>query len=157
MRIAIIAAIGKNRVIGKDGKLPWHISDDLKRFKRLTVGHPVLMGRKTWDSLGKPLPNRRNIVITSTPINDVECYRTINAALNALKDQQKVFVIGGAQIYGELFGRADELYLTFVDQQIEGDVYFPPFEDATERHFKVIAREKHTGYEFVDYVRAPEK
>ncbi|HCV43862.1 MAG TPA: hypothetical protein DGH68_10300 [Bacteroidetes bacterium] len=153
MRIAIIAAIGKNRVIGKDGKLPWHISDDLKRFKRLTVGQAVLMGRKTWESLGQPLPNRRNIVITSSPIKDVECYPSINSALDALKDQAKVFIIGGAQVYAALFDQADELYLTFVDQEMEGDAYFPPFEDVLQRHFKVITREKHAGYEFLDYVR----
>jgi dihydrofolate reductase len=153
VKLAIIAAIGKNRVIGKDGKLPWHIAEDLKRFKRLTVGHTVLMGRKTWESLGKLLPNRRNIVITSSPINDVECYTAINAALDALKDQERVFVIGGAQVYAALFDRADELYLTFVDQEIEGSAYFPPFEDAIQRYFKVITRENHAGYEFVDYVR----
>jgi dihydrofolate reductase len=154
VKLAIIAAIGKNCVIGKSGRLPWHISEDLKRFKRLTTGHAILMGRKTWESLSKPLPNRRNIVITSTLIEGVECYPTINAALDALKALEKVFVIGGAQIYAALFDRADELYLTFVDQEVEGDAHFPRFEDAIERHFKVITREKHAGYEFVDYVRA---
>jgi dihydrofolate reductase len=140
VKLAIIAAIGKNRVIGKGGRLPWHISEDLKRFKRLTTGHAILMGRKTWESLSRPLPNRRNIVITSTLIEGVECYPTINAALDALKALEKVFVIGGAQIYAALFDRADELYLTFVDQEVEGDAYFPRFEDIIERHFKVIAR-----------------
>ncbi len=154
MKIAIIAAIGKNRVIGKDGKLPWHISDDLKRFKRLTTGQTVLMGRKTWESLGNPLSNRRNVVLTSNPIPDVESYATIDAALTALKDQERVFVIGGAKVYAAFLDKADELYLTFVDQEIEGDAFFPEFEEFLQRKFKVIAREKKENFEFVDYVRS---
>jgi dihydrofolate reductase len=153
VKLALIAAIARNRVIGRDGKIPWHIPEDLKRFKRLTTGHSVVMGRKTWESLGKPLSNRRNIVITSTPIPGIECYESVDAAFTALKDQERVFVIGGAQVYAELLDKADELYVTFVDQEVEGDAHFPPFEDAIERDFKVITREKHAGYEFVDYVR----
>jgi dihydrofolate reductase len=153
VKLAIIAAIGKNRVIGKDGKIPWHISEDLKRFKRLTTGHTVLRGRKTWESLGKPLSNRRNVVITSKPIHGIECYAKIDAALAALKHQERVFVIGGAQIYAELLDRVDELYLTFTDHQIDGDTYFPHYEDLVRRRFKVVEREKHPGFEFVDYVR----
>lgn len=155
MKLAIIAAIGKNRVIGKDGKLPWHISEDLQRFKRLTLGSTVLMGRKTWDSIAKPLPGRRNVVITSTPIKGVECYSTINAALAALKDQEKVFVVGGAQVYSELLSKADELYLTFVDLEIEGDAHFPEYEELLQGRFKIVGRDKKTGYEFVNYVRIP--
>jgi dihydrofolate reductase len=153
MKLAIIAAIGKNRVIGKGGKLPWHISDDLKRFKRLTTGHTVLMGRRTWESLGRSLSNRRNVVITSTPIPGAETYPTIDAALTALAAQEKVFVIGGAQIYAAVLDRADELYLTFVDQIVEGDAYFPPYEALLSSRFKEVLREKHPGFEFADYVR----
>ncbi len=153
MKLAIIAAIANNRVIGKGGKLSWHISEDLKRFKRLTTGHTILMGRKTWESIGKPLSNRRNVVITSTPIPGIECYASMDAALAALKDQEHVFVIGGAQIYAETLCNADELYLTFVDQTVEGDAYFPEYEELLSRNFKVIGREKREGYEFVDYVR----
>ena len=153
MKIAIIAAIGKNRVIGKDGKLPWHLSDDLKRFKRLTTGHTVLMGRKTWESLGKPLPNRRNVVLTSTSISGVESYATADAALAALKNEERVFVIGGAQVYAAFLDKADELFLTFVDQEVEGDAFFPPFEDLLQRRFKIIRREKRDNHEFVNYVR----
>ena len=153
MKLALIVAIGKNRVIGKEGKLPWHISEDLKRFKRLTTGHTVLMGRKTWESLGKPLSHRRNVVITSTPIPGVECYANIDNALVALKDQEHVFVIGGARVYADTLRRADELYLTFVDQTIEGDAYFPEYEEQLQRKFKIVEREKKEGYEFVDYVR----
>jgi dihydrofolate reductase len=153
VKLAIIAAIGKNRVIGKDGKIPWHISEDLKRFKRLTTGHTVLMGRRTWESLGKPLVNRRNVVLTSKPIPNTECYPTIESALEALRDQGKVFVIGGARVYADLFPKADELYLTFVDATMEGDAYFPPFEDELQHKFRIVARDRRAGYEFVDYVR----
>ena len=90
MKIIIIAALNENRVIGKDGKLPWHISDDLKRFKSLTVGHTVLMGRKTYESIGKPLPNRRNVVITSGQISEIETYNSIEIALERLKDEEKI-------------------------------------------------------------------
>ena len=157
MKLAIIAAIGKNRVIGMNGKIPWHISDDLKRFKRLTTGYAVLMGRKTWESLGKPLSNRRNVVVTSRPVENVECYATIDAALSALNDQERVFVIGGAQLYVELLPKADELFLTFVDQQPDGDAYFPQYEDMLGSQFRIVGREKHPGFEFVDFIRSERK
>jgi len=153
VKLAIIAAIGKNRVIGKAGKLPWHISDDLKRFKRLTSGHAVLMGRKTWESLGKPLSDRRNVVLTSTPIPGIESYPAIDAALAALEDEERVFVVGGAGVYAALLDKADELFLTFVDQEVEGDAFFPEFEGLLRRKFKAVRREKREAYEFVDYVR----
>jgi dihydrofolate reductase len=157
MKLAVIAAIGKNRVIGKNGKLPWHISDDLKRFKRLTTGHAVLMGRKTWESLGKPLTNRRNVVLTSKTIPGVESYARKEAALEALRDQQKVFVIGGARVYSELLYSADELFLTFVDQEVDGDAYFPPYEQLLKDKFMITRREEHEGFVFVDYERTPKK
>ncbi len=153
MKLAIIAAIGKNRVIGKSGKLPWHISEDLKRFKRLTTGHAVLMGRKTWASLGKPLPHRRNVVLSTASLPGVECYSTIKDALEALKDQDKVFIIGGAAIYSEFLDKADELFLTFVDQEIDGDAYFPPYEQILRQKFGIVNRETHNGFEFADYTR----
>ncbi len=152
MKLAIIVAIGKNRVIGRDGKIPWHISEDLKRFKRLTTGHTVLMGRKTWESLGKPLSDRRNVVLTSKPIPSVECYSSIETALEALKNQEKVFVIGGAQIYAELLDKADELYLTFVDEDVVGDAYFPMYEELLRTRFAEVSREERDGYVFVHYV-----
>jgi dihydrofolate reductase len=152
LKLAIIAAIGKNRVIGKDGKLPWHISEDLKRFKKLTTGHTVLMGRRTFESIGKPLSNRRNVVISSRHIPNIETYPSVDEALNALADQEKVFVIGGAQIYSQLLDRADELYLTLVDQTVAGDAFFPPFEDLLDK-FLLMHKEAHNGYAFVDYAR----
>lgn len=153
MKLAIIAAIAKNRVIGKDGKLPWHISEDLKRFKRLTTGHTVLMGRKTYDSLGKPLSNRRNVVVTSTAIPGIECYRSVADALVALKDQELVFIIGGAQLYTQLFQKADLLYLTFVEQDVPGDVLFPDVLRSLESEFTLVHREVNEGFVFADYLR----
>lgn len=149
----MIAAVSRNRVIGTDGKLPWHISEDLKRFKRLTTGHPVLMGRKTFESLGKPLPNRRNVVLTSRQIQGVETYSSLPMALDALKDEEKVFVIGGGDLYAQLLERADELHLTILDRDAEGDTFFPPYEHLIAAHFRQTYREEHDGYAFVDYVR----
>ncbi len=153
MKLAIIAAIANNRVIGREGKLPWHISEDLKRFKRLTTGHAVLMGRKTYESLGKPLANRRNVVVTSTPIAGAECYNSITSALAALHNQETVFVIGGAQLYSHLFKKADFLYLTFVDRDVEGDVFFPDVLHSIEHEFTLVHREEHEGFAFADYLR----
>jgi dihydrofolate reductase len=151
--LAIIAAIGKNRVIGKEGKLPWHISDDLKRFKHLTTGHTVVMGRRTFASLGKPLARRRNVVITSRPIPNVETYPSVDAALHALAGEERVFVIGGARLYAETLERADELYLTLVEGEYDGDTFFPAYEHLVEAHFRLLRAEKHEGYTFLDYVR----
>jgi len=153
VKLAIIVAVARNRVIGKGGKLPWHISEDLKRFKRLTTGHAVLMGRKTFESIGRPLPNRRNVVISSVPQAGVETYRSVPEALEALKDQEKVFVIGGGQLYACLLDVADELYLTLVDSDVEGDTFFPPYEHLLGVRFRAVAREEREGYAFVDYER----
>lgn len=154
MKLALIAAVSRNRVIGKDGKLPWHISEDLKRFKRLTTGHALLMGRKTYESLGRPLPNRRNVVLTSHPIHNVETYASIDLALEALKDEDRVFVIGGGEIFAQVLKRADELYLTIVDQNVDGDTVFPPYEHLLATRFKQANREDHDGYAFIDFVKA---
>ncbi len=154
MRLAIIAAIASNRVIGRGGTLPWNIPEDLRRFKQLTTGRPVLMGRNTYVSLGKPLAHRRNVVVTRREIPGVETYRTVEQALMALKNEELVFVIGGATLYAELLDRADELYLTLLDKPEEGDTFFPPFEDLLASRFRETFREVHTGFTFVNYVRS---
>jgi dihydrofolate reductase len=154
VKLAIIAALGHRRAIGRNGKLPWHIPEDLKRFKHLTTGHAVLMGRETWQSLGRPLPGRRNVVLSSSPVPGVECYTSIEDALRALASVERVFVIGGGKVYAQLLGRADELCLTIVDSEVEADTYFPPYEHLLGTVFRETARERHTGFEFVDYVRA---
>lgn len=154
MRLALIAALGPNRVIGQGGSLPWHIGEDLQRFKRLTTGSTILMGRKTWDSLGRPLPRRRNVVLSRSPIPGVECYDSVHGALQALGKEERVFVIGGGQIYEETLLLADELFLTLVHRQVSGDVFFPPYEHLLDGRFREVFRETHAGFEFVDYVRA---
>lgn len=153
MRLALIAAIAPNRVIGRDGTLPWRIPEDLRRFKRLTTGKAVLMGRKTYVSLGKPLSHRRNVVVSAREIPGVESYRGVEQALEALKGEDVVFVIGGARLYAALLDRADELYLTLLDSPVEGDTLFPPFERLLATRFREISREVHPGYAFVNYVR----
>ena len=153
MKLILIAAVNAKRVIGIGGKLPWHISDDLKRFKLLTTGHTVLMGRKTFESIGKPLPNRRNVVLASQPINGVETFASLGAALDALRTEEKVFVIGGGQIYAATLARADELLLTIVDNAADGDTFFPPYEDLLSSQFTLVFEERHDGYTFNDYQR----
>jgi dihydrofolate reductase len=153
VKLAIIAAIARNRVIGRAGALPWHIPEDLKRFKRLTTGHAILMGRRTFESIGKPLPNRRNVVVSSHEIAGLETYPSVEMALEAMKDQERVFVIGGATLYAQLLERADELYLTFVNREVEGDTLFPPYEEFLRSSCTAVHREEHDGYDFADFVR----
>jgi len=126
--LTLILAIGKNSVIGKDGKVPWRIPEDLKHFRRLTTGHAVIMGRKTWDEVGKPLPNRRNIVISRTrglELPGAEVVSTLEEAIaRARATDPDPFVIGGAQIYQAALPLATRIYLTEVDQAIAGDTFF---------------------------------
>lgn len=153
MTVALIAALARNRVIGREGAIPWHLSEDLKRFKRLTTGSTVLMGRKTYASIGKPLPNRRNVVLTSRPIHGIECFSSLDAAFEALRDSGRIFVIGGGTLYAQLLDRADELYLTLLDRDAEGETLFPPYAHLIGSRFREVAREVHEGYTFLDLVR----
>ena len=129
MKIHLIWAQDKNGGIGKKGKLPWHIPEDLKNFKKITLNSTIVMGRKTWMALPiKPLPERRNVVFSSNSIANVECYNSIDCCINTLyKDNvKKIFVIGGAQIYRHFIYQSDELHITLVDADTEGiDTYFP--------------------------------
>lgn len=135
-KISIIVALGHNRVIGKDGKIPWHVSEDLKRFKRLTTGHAVVMGRKTYESIGKPLPNRTNIVITRGVSSPAGCIavHSLDEALARAREVEKdeIFVIGGGEIYRQAIGLADKLYLTVVHKEFEGDAFFPDYSAFTK-------------------------
>ncbi|MCH8955722.1 dihydrofolate reductase [candidate division KSB1 bacterium] len=159
--IIIIAAIAeKNRVIGKDGKLPWYISEDLKRFKRLTTGYAVLMGRKTFESiverLGKPLPERRSIVLTSKSFAHypgVETYPSIESALAAISSEKKIFVVGGERVFKETLQMADALELTIVEGEYEGDAFFPEYEEIITKQFQIFNKEKKEGYRFESYKR----
>lgn len=156
MKLAIIAAIGPNRVIGKKGKLPWHIPEDLRRFKQLTTGHTVLIGRRTFESIGKPLANRRNVVITSRSIAGVETFPSVDEALAALSSEPVVFVIGGARIYAETLSRANSLYLTLIREKVDGDTFFPPYEHLLEKEFTLVRQEELGTALFVEFVRAQE-
>ncbi len=124
--------MGRNHVIGNNGDIPWHLPADLKYFKKMTMGRPVIMGRKTFDSIGKPLPGRDIIVVTRDPdayqVEGVTVVDSIDAAVTAAGDVAEVMVAGGAEIYEQTIGRADHLYLTRVDAVFEGDTYFPEFD-----------------------------
>jgi len=134
MKISLIVAVSQNNVIGRDNQLPWHLPEDLKYFKAVTMGKPLLMGRKTFDSIGRPLPGRTNIVITRDPAwvaDGVEVVSDMNAALAAgekackVAGSDEIMVIGGAQIYRSCLPFADRLYLTRVEAEVEGDAFFP--------------------------------
>ena len=129
MEINLIWGQDKNGGIGKNNTLPWHIPEDLKNFKKLTINSPIIMGRKTWESLTiKPLPNRRNIVLSTSIIKNVEYYDTIEKCMEKLKNDgiKKIFIIGGAQIYNLFFQYADKLHVTLINENIDGiDIWFP--------------------------------
>jgi len=142
MDIVLIAALAKNGVIGKDGALPWHLPDDLRRFKALTLGKPIVMGKKTYASIGRPLPKRRNIVLsrTSPAIEGVEVVRSVDEALDLLRDEPEVCVIGGGEIYAAFLPLATRLELTHVEADVEGDASFPEIDPAM---WQVTAEARH--------------
>lgn len=128
MNINLIVAIDERNGIGKNNLLPWHLPADLKHFKTITTGHPIIMGRKTFDSIGKALPNRRNIVISRQSglvIPGAELCSSLNDAIELCKDEKDVFVIGGAQIFEQALPLANVLYLTIIHQDFDADVFFP--------------------------------
>ena len=130
-KIILIAALDQDRCIGKDNQLMWNLPGDLKRFKGLTTGHSVIMGRKTFDSIGRPLPNRRNIVISRNQllkIEGCEMAESLEAALTLCKGEQKVYIIGGAQIYTQSIAIANEMELTRVEKSFHGDAFFPEWD-----------------------------
>ncbi len=129
-RLVAIVAMSTNRVIGREGRLPWHYSEDLKFFKRTTLGHPILMGRATFESIGKPLPGRQNIVLSTTmePREGVTVIRNVAEIPAVCGEAGTVFVIGGARVFEELLPRCDAMYLTLITKEYEGDVLLPPFE-----------------------------
>ncbi|HMG09003.1 MAG TPA: dihydrofolate reductase [Mucilaginibacter sp.] len=132
MTVSIIVAIAKNNAIGKDNKLLWYLPNDLKHFKDVTTGHTVIMGRKTYDSVGKPLPKRRNIIITrqAISIEGCEVVNSLEAALALCKNEDEVFIVGGAEIYQQAIPLTDRIYLTVIDQEFDGDSFFPELDPA---------------------------
>jgi len=135
--LALIVAVSQNGVIGKDGDLPWHIPEDLKHFRKNTVGHSIIMGRKTWDSIGRPLPKRKSIVVTRQEglvIEGAEVVHSLGEALDAARDHDsEPRVIGGATLYREAFPFATRLILTEVQREVDGDTFFPEW-DPSEWH-----------------------
>lgn len=158
--LSIIVAKAKNNVIGKDNKLLWHISDDLKRFKKLTTGHTIIMGRKTFESLGRVLPNRKHIVFTQNPdfkVNDenVQIVHSMLEIQEYIESKEEVFVIGGAMIYNLLMPYVQKMYVTEIVKEFDGDTFFPRI---NEEVWKEVEREKgpedgenHFKYEYITY------
>ena len=138
-----------NRVIGKDNKLPWHLPEDLRWFKKLTTGNVIIMGRKTWESIGVPLPNRESIVVTRSEIPGVRTVRSLEE-IDPKADAREYFVIGGAQLFQKALPLCSDVFLTLVKREVEGDVYLPPF----ELKFKGPETIQETpGYTIFHYVR----
>ena len=127
-KLSIIVAMSSNRVIGVNNTLPWYISEDLKHFKSLTIGHTIIMGRKTYESIGRPLPNRRNIVIsrnTEASYEGAEVVHSIEDAFSICKNDNEVFVIGGSNIYEQALSLVDYIYITEIKKSFSGDAFFP--------------------------------
>ncbi|MEH7388572.1 dihydrofolate reductase [Bacillus sp. JJ1521] len=141
--ISLLVAMDKNQLIGKDNDLPWRLPADLAYFKRVTMGHPIFMGRKTYDSIGRPLPGRENIIVTRDTSYEAEGCKVIHSIDDIVKmseeTEKELFVIGGAEIFKEILRHSDRLYITEIEEEFEGDTYFPAF-DKTE--WKVISKEK---------------
>jgi dihydrofolate reductase len=161
MKVSIIAAVATNGVIGRAGDLPWHLSSDLKRLKAMTMGHHMVMGRRTWDTLGRPLPGRRIVVITRNRDFAPEGVLTagsVESALLLAQGDGEVFIAGGAEIYEQSLHRADVMYITRVHAEPEGDTFFPEFDDVNEwqltdsEHFEADERNDHP-YSYLTYER----
>jgi len=158
-RLYLVAAVAKNSVIGAGGKLPWRLPEDLKHFKKLTLGHPVIMGRRTWESLGRPLPGRENIVITRRAgyeATGASVASSVEAAIAFCIGEPAAFVIGGAEIYAAALPIADGLVLTEIDRDYAGDTYFPAWD---RKAWRVTQKETHTSaeglrFDFVLYEKA---
>jgi len=159
-RVSIVAALARNRAIGRNNSMPWRLPEDLKRFKHLTMGHAVIMGRKTFESIGSALPGRSNIVITrSRDWSPTGCVvvHSLEAALAASEESREVFVIGGAQVYALAMPYAQHLYMTEIERDFPGDTFFPELERS---HWREVSRERHISggadtfdYAFVEYER----
>lgn len=160
MNVSVIVAVSRNQVIGKENQLIWKLSADLKRFKALTTGHTIIMGRKTFDSIGKPLPNRTSIVITRQQDYKIDGCIVVNSLEEALEkaaDQEEVFIIGGGTIYKEALPKANKLYYTKVHKNFEGDTFFPVLDlkewESVNREDCMPDEKNEYAYSFIDYKR----
>lgn len=153
MKLVIVAAHDPNLVIGRDGTLPWYYPEDLKFFKKTTMGSPVLMGRGVFEELNeKPLPGRRNIVLSRTrTYSGTETYPSIQEALESVSGEEVVYIIGGAEIYSQLIGQADEMVITEIAKEYEGDTFFPEYREDIGTIWKEVQREGHEELSFVKY------
>jgi dihydrofolate reductase len=159
-RVTLIVARARNGVIGKDNAMPWKIPGEQAYFKRVTTGHPIVMGRKTWESIGRPLPGRRSIVVTRDPgyfAPGAETVHSFEAALALTSDASEIFVIGGAQLYAAAMPRADRLLITEIDHDFDGDTLMPAPDAAlwreTQRGSHPPAGDRRYGFAFVTYER----
>ncbi|MFC1649064.1 dihydrofolate reductase [Nanoarchaeota archaeon] len=153
MKIIIIAAVAENNVIGRDNKLPWHIPEDLKLFKSITDGNTVLMGGTTYESLGKPLPNRHNVVVSHSmhPTEGIDICRSLHEGLEKAKSYGKdIYIIGGASIYKQTLPLADNMYLSHIKMHADGDTHFPEF---SKDEWEVEESKLYTDFEFVKWRR----
>lgn len=160
MILSLIVALSENRVIGKNNDLIWKLSADLKRFKALTTGHHIIMGRKTFESIGRPLPKRTNVIITRNKDYSAQGCVIVNSLSEALKvcaDDSEAFIIGGGQIYKEAVGLVDKMYFTLVHDTFQGDTFFPEIE---KENWLLVSEEKHSAdqkneldYSFLNYER----
>jgi dihydrofolate reductase len=159
-RVTLILARARNGVIGARGGLPWHLPEDLAFFKRTTMGHPIVMGRKTWESIGRPLPGRRSVIVTRDrgfTAPGAEVVHSLDEAIRRCADTDEIFVIGGAQLYADALPCADRLLLTEIDADFDGDTFLPApgseawTESSRERHPPSDTRP--FGFDFVDYRR----
>ena len=156
--ISMIVARSRNHVIGRDNQMPWKISADLQFFKRVTMGYPVIMGRKTWESIGRPLPGRRNIVVSRNANYEAaggELASSLDAALNQLNEAPRVFVIGGEQLFTQAFDKADRLYITEIEMDVQGgDTFFEiPNESAWKEVERTPSSENNIHFNFVTLER----
>jgi dihydrofolate reductase len=153
MPFKAIAAMSENRVIGQGNRIPWHLPDDFKWFKRMTTGQIIVMGRKTFESIGKPLPNRTTIVLSRSgvPIPGVRVVRSL-AELNFTGETREVFICGGAEVYSQMLPLCSDLYLTLVKRKVQGDAFFPPFEDQFEPVETIL---ENSEFRIVHYRKRP--
>jgi len=158
LKIIIISAIAKNGVIGRsNGEMPWHVSEEFQHFKNTTLGYPIIMGRKTFEALGKPLKGRLNVVLTKstnfhTKLDELKIFNSLNESIKYFNEQniEKIFIIGGGKVYAQAIQIADEMILSFMNFEAEGDIIFPEF---NKSNWEVLNRDKRNEFEIFYYAR----
>jgi len=160
MKLSLIVAMAENRIIGINKKMPWHLSADLKKFKKITMGHPIIMGRKTFESIGRPLPGRKNIIISRNADyqqEGCEVFNNLDKAIQSCDTEEEVFVIGGATLYESILDKSDRLYITEIKKSFEGDTWFPEInqQEWSEYEREDISDDSSVdfSYSFVSYKR----